>query len=216
MTTLSELVDRARQIASLGGRRILGITGAPGAGKSTLAEALVASLQDVAIGVPMDGFHLANAELERLGRRDRKGAPDTFDSAGFISLLQRLRDNRDEVVYAPDFQRRLDEPLAGAIPVSRRTPLVVTEGNYLLLDDASWRPVRDVLDEVWYVELDDMTRTSRLVQRHVDYGKSLPEAQAWVRRNDETNAGLIAATRGRADVLVTETNEQWFLSLRAP
>src|SRR5690606_9788827 len=129
VATVPELVERARRLARAGGRRILGITGPPGAGKSTLAEALVAALDGDAALVPMDGFHLANVELERLGRRDRKGAVDTFDASGYAVLLQRLRDPAEECVYAPVFRREIEEPIAGAIPVPRHVPLVVTEGN---------------------------------------------------------------------------------------
>jgi pantothenate kinase len=203
VTSIEELAARARQLAAAGRRQILGITGAPGAGKSTLAEAITAELDGLAIGVPMDGFHLANTQLERLGRHDRKGAPDTFDAAGYITLLGRLKATDDGVVYAPEFRRELDEPIAGAIAVPYQVPLVVTDGNYLLLDEWPWGLVRGLLDEVWYLELEDGTRTKRLVSRHVRHGKSLPEAQEWVRRTDELNAGLVASTRDRADVLVT-------------
>jgi pantothenate kinase len=156
VATLAELVERARRLIQPRRRRILGITGAPGAGKSTVAEALVAALDGDAVLVPMDGFHLANAELERLGRRDRKGAVDTFDAVGYAALLRRLRDPEEECVYAPIFRREIEEPIAGAIPVPRRVPLVVTEGNYLLIDRGGWAPVRGLLDEVWF----RATRTS--------------------------------------------------------
>jgi len=184
------------------GRQILGITGAPGAGKSTLAGAIIARLDGEAVDVPMDGFHLANSELERLGRRGRKGAPDTFDAAAYVSLVRRLRAKDDEVVYAPAFRRELDEPIAGAIAIPRHVPLVVTEGNYLLLDYMPWAALRGLLDEVWYLELSNQTRNERLVDRHIRYGKSLQAARQWVEGSDESNAGLIAETRDRADVIV--------------
>ena len=147
--TLEELVEDARRLATGGARRILGLTGAPGAGKSALAEALVAALAPDALLVPMDGFHLAQAELVRLGRQDRKGAPDTFDAAGYVALLRRLREPAEALVYAPQFRRELEEPIAGAIAVPRRAPLIVTEGNYLLLEDEPWGALSDLLDEVW-------------------------------------------------------------------
>src|SRR5438309_3286446 len=127
-----EALERARALAASGRRRLLGLTGMPGAGKSTVAARLVEDLGDLAVLVPMDGFHLANDELIRLGRRDRKGAPDTFDAAGYVALLRRLREHAQEVVYAPEFRRQIEEPVAGAIPVPPDVPLIVTEGNYLL------------------------------------------------------------------------------------
>lgn len=196
-----ELLAGARALAS-GPRRILGVTGAPGAGKSTLAADLVTALAPAAVLVPMDGFHLANAELLRLGRRDRKGAVDTFDAAGYAALLRRLRDQSDETVYAPYFAREIEEPIACALPVPRETPLVVTEGNYLLVDDGPWADVRGLLDEVWYVEVPEDVRLERLVARHIAFGKDPEAARAWSHGTDQRNADLIAATRGRADRIV--------------
>lgn len=142
-----ELLEQARRLAASGRRSILGITGAPGAGKSTLALALADALGDDAVLVTMDGFHLANPVLDTLGRRDRKGAPDTFDAPGYVALLRRLRDQEDDVVYAPLFDRALDASIGSAVPVHRKTPLVITEGNYLLLKDDGWSGVAELLDE---------------------------------------------------------------------
>ncbi len=190
---------RARALALPGQRRLLGIVGPPGAGKSTVAEALVAALGGLAQAVPMDGYHLAQVELERLGRASRKGAPDTFDSAGYVALLRRLRHPvAGETVYAPAFRREIEEPIAGAIGVPPEVPLVVTEGNYLLLDQPHWNEVGTLLDEVWYVDVDDALRVSRLVARHERHGRSPEAARAWVEGTDEPNARLIAATRMRA------------------
>ncbi|MGW2635845.1 nucleoside/nucleotide kinase family protein [Streptomyces sp. NPDC001348] len=204
--TFDDLLARARSLAEQGPRALLGIAGSPGAGKSTLAEHLVRALNGTGrpwvAHVPMDGFHLADAELDRLGRRDRKGAPDTFDAAGYAALLGRLREERDEVVYAPGFERVLEQPLAGAIAVPPTARLVVTEGNYLLLDTGVWPRVRGRLDEVWFCELDEQERLRRLVARHEEFGKTHEEAVAWVMRSDQPNAELIAATRGRADLVV--------------
>jgi pantothenate kinase len=197
-----ELIERARSLAEAGGRRILGITGAPGAGKSTLAAAIVAALGDRARLVGMDGFHLAQRELEALGRADRKGAADTFDAAGYVALLRRLRENADPVVYAPEFRREIEEPIACAVPVPREVPLVVTEGNYLLVAEGAWAGVRPLLDEAWYVDLDEQTRLERLIARHVAFGKEPGHAREWVLRSDQRNAELVATTRGRADVVV--------------
>jgi len=182
-----------------GGRALLGLVGPPGAGKSTLAAALQAEFADVAQAVPMDGYHLANVELERLGRRGRKGAPDTFDGAGYVALLRRLRAQAgDEIVYAPEFRREIEEPIANAIPVFPGTRLVVTEGNYLLLEDGPWAQVAGLLDEVWYVDVPDALRVDRLTRRHVQFGRSADAAAAWVAGTDEPNARLIEASRGRA------------------
>jgi pantothenate kinase len=205
------LVERAVRLAAAGERAILGITGKPGAGKTSLALGLVEGLRsraEIAGGstsvahVPMDGFHLADVELDRLGLRDRKGAPETFDDAGYAALLQRLRARVDAVVYAPAFERGLEEPIAGSIAVPRETRLVITEGNYLLHPDGAWPRARAQLDEVWYCDLDDEVRIKRLVERHVAFGKSRAAAEAWVHRSDEANARLIADTRSAADGIV--------------
>jgi pantothenate kinase len=199
------LVSRARRLTTLGRRAVLGIAGPPGSGKSTIAETIVAALGEAAVLVPMDGFHLAQDELVRLGRRDRMGAHDTFDAAGYRALLRRLRDgadDADDVVYAPAFRREIEEPIAGAIAVERSVPLVVTEGNYLLLDAGEWAGVRALLDEAWYVAVEDETRLARLIDRHIRFGKTPEAAEEWVLRSDEVNAALVAATQDRADVVV--------------
>jgi pantothenate kinase len=192
------LVERARTLIVLGERRLLGITGAPAAGKSTLAGALTSALAPHAVLVPMDGFHLAATQLRRLGRLDRKGAPDTFDAAGYLALLRRLQDRTDDVVYAPEFRREIEEPIAGAIAIPRDIPLVITEGNYLL----SWKDVRELLDEVWFVDLDEPTRLARLIERHMAYGRTRAEAEQRARGSDQRNAELIMMTRGDADLIV--------------
>jgi len=176
---------------------VLGITGPPGAGKSTLATALVQQAGAVMVG--MDGFHLADAELDRLGRRARKGAPDTFDAAGFVALLRRVRAGED--VYAPVFRRELELAEAGAQAVPGDAPLVVVEGSYLLCDGGFSR-VRELLTECWYVELDPVVRLDRLVARHVEHGRTPTQALAWASGTDERNAVLVASTRRRADLVV--------------
>lgn len=149
----------------------------------------------------MDGFHLANSQLRRLGRQDRKGAPDTFDAAGYVSLLRRIRDAAD-TVYAPGFHREIEESYAAEIAVEPDVPLVITEGNYLLLDTPPWAGVRELLDECWFLAPDDEARVQRLVARHVSHGRTPEEAAEWVQRSDEANAALIAPTRARADLVV--------------
>ena len=213
MLTFDDLVDRARGLVVPGRRAVLGIVGSPGSGKSTLSETLVAALRadppdgagpDWVAYVPMDGYHLADVELERLGRRQAKGAPDTFDAGGYVALLARLRaaDPDDPVVYAPAFERTLEQPLAGAIPVPAAARLVVTEGNYLLLDSGRWRAVRPLLDDVWFCALREDVRMDRLLTRHVMFGKAPDFAREWVAAVDEPNAELIEATQGRADLVV--------------
>lgn len=199
---LAPLVDRARRLVHPGRRRLLGLTGAPAAGKSTVAAFVTAALGDDAVLVPMDGFHLAEAELHRLGRHERKGAVDTFDAAGYASLLRRLRDPDTEPVYAPRFDRAIEESIAGAIPVGPAVPLVVTEGNYLLVATGAWAAVRELLDEVWYLETDEAVRLARLTERHIAYGRPPEVAAARARGTDQRNAELIATTRHRADVIV--------------
>jgi pantothenate kinase len=196
---------RLQALLASGQRKLLGLVGAPGAGKSTLASALLRAVgADRAQVVPMDGFHLANVELQRLGRAGRKGAPDTFDSAGYVALLQRLREQgpTDPIVYAPEFRREIEEPIAGAIAVLPHTQLVITEGNYLLHDAGPWAGAAGMLDEVWYVDIDDEVREERLLKRHQQFGRSPEAAREWVAGTDAPNARLIAATRVRANFVL--------------
>lgn len=195
------LLDRARALMA-GGRAVLGICGAPGAGKSTLAARLAEAIGPAAVVVPMDGFHLHDDELARLGLGDRKGAPETFDVAGYVALLRRLHIETDHVVYAPEFDRSREESIAGAIAVRPEHRLVVTEGNYLLHDAPGWATVRPLLDETWFVEQNERRRLERLVARHVEHGKPPDLAERWATVSDQANADLVARTRSAADVLV--------------
>lgn len=199
--TLAELAARATALRAARGRRVLiGIVGAPGAGKSWTSERLAEALGASAVVVPMDGFHLAQVELERLGRADRKGAPDTFDVGGLAALLRRIREEADAVVYAPAFVRAIEEPIAGAIPVPPDAGIVLVEGNYLHLD--AWAAVGACLDEVWFLEVPDGLRADRLHARHESFGRTPEAARDWVASVDEPNAVSIAAQRGRADLVV--------------
>ncbi|MDX3095819.1 nucleoside/nucleotide kinase family protein [Streptomyces sp. ME19-03-3] len=188
-------------VPSMPGRRVLlGLAGAPAAGKSTLARSLVEGV-DARLGagnaayVPMDGFHLSNAQLDRLGLRGRKGAPETFDVDGYLHLLRRLRSPGGRVVYAPDFDRALDEPVAAGIAVPPDARLVVTEGNYLADDAPGWHEVRDVLDELWFVEAAPAVRDERLLARHVTGGRTEAEARAFIEASERPNALRVEATR---------------------
>lgn len=203
-----ELVERAAGLADgavrAGRACVLGITGAPGAGKSTLAAALVAGLAPgTAVVVGMDGFHLSNAVLRARGGRDRKGAIDTFDDAGYAALIDRIAGRRlgGPPVYAPEFRREIEEPIAAGTVVADE-PLVITEGNYLLAPSGAWPTARAHMAEVWYLDLPDAERLRRLVARHQAFGKPLPDAEAWARGSDQRNADLIATTRGAADLVV--------------
>ncbi|MGY2085373.1 nucleoside/nucleotide kinase family protein [Blastococcus sp. SYSU DS0539] len=200
--TVQQLVDRAAALAVAGTRRILGITGAPGAGKSTLCAALLDSLGARAALVGMDGFHYANVELGRLGRGDRKGAPDTFDVDGYVALLRRLRTPPAAPVYAPLFDRALEEPIGSAVPVDPATPLVLTEGNYLLLEEHGWSAVRACLDEVWYLDVPPDVRERRLLRRRRSYGHEPQAAEDWVRSVDGRNGRIVETSRSRADLVV--------------
>jgi pantothenate kinase len=200
----------ARDAIALAGdasRAILGIAGSPGAGKSTLVDVLLERVRavkgdDWVAHVPMDGFHLADAQLDRIGARGRKGAPNTFDAAGYAHLLERVKREIDEPVYVPGFDRTLEQPLAAALVVLPSARLVVTEGNYLLLDDPHWERARRAMDAVWFVACDETTRIERLVARHIEFGKTPHEAREWVATTDQLNAELVAGTVGRADRVI--------------
>lgn len=204
--TLEQLVERARALAERAPRSVLGITGAPGAGKSTLAEELAEVLGvETAVLVPMDGFHLAQSVLEELDRVETKGAPDTFDGWGYAALLHRLRAQgagSEEIVYAPTFRRDLEEPVGSAIPVRGSTPLVITEGNYLLLDGPEWERAREAVDEIWFLAPPEEQRLRWLIARHERFGRSPAEARERSLGTDQRNATLISATSIRADLMV--------------
>lgn len=194
--------DVAGLLGTAPGRVLVGITGPPGAGKSTVAQALLGRF-DGASYVPMDGFHLSNAVLEELGRRDRKGAPDTFDAAGYLAVLRRIVEEYGRGdVYVPAFERRLDEPVAAGHAVPATSRLVVTEGNYLGLPDGQWAQVRPLLNRLYYVDCPARQRRVRLVRRHVEGGRTPQAAAAWVDAVDEPNARLIATARPRCDLVV--------------
>lgn len=195
------LVRRALDLMA-GGRAVLGICGAPGAGKSTLAAELAAAVGESAVVVPMDGFHLHDDELARLGRSERKGAPDTFDVGGYLATLRRLREEDAHTVYVPRFDRSREQSVAGAIAVRPEHRLVITEGNYLLHVDGGWAGVRPLLDEVWFVEVPEEVRLARLVARHVAHGKDPETARRWATVSDQANAEVIGSTREYADLVV--------------
>ncbi|HEU4667054.1 MAG TPA: nucleoside/nucleotide kinase family protein [Arthrobacter sp.] len=199
----AEAMEALRHRLVPGARIILGVTGAPGSGKSTFAEWIRQQFgPGQAVVVPMDGFHLGNAIIDGTPLRQRKGAMDTFDAGGYLSLLRRLVRRDEPVVYAPEFRRTLDEPVAASIAVPAEVPLVITEGNYLLMEQQPWKDVRAQLDEVWFVDTPPALRLPRLVERHVAFGMDRQAAEAWAAGPDQANAVLIQATRPAADRII--------------
>lgn len=198
-------LDRARRLAAGPDRRVLGIAGGPGAGKSTLADALGERLDPRRVAVVgMDGWHLANSTLERLGRLGRKGAPDTFDAAGYVAFLERFRTERTATIWAPEYRRSVEESIGGALEIGPEVTLLVTEGNYLLLDDEPWDRIRGLLDDAWFLEPDEATRRARLIARHERVGRTHEDAVARADGSDAANAALIARTAARADVRLAD------------
>lgn len=187
------------------GRVIVGISGSPGSGKSTLARELVRSIGPGAAYLPMDGFHLADEQLARQGLLERKGAPETFDAFGYARLLETLRARPRHTIYVPDFDRRLEQPLAGARAIEPSDDIIVTEGNYLLLAGEAWGAVRRQLDTSWHVVTDSSLRHRRLLARHEAFGKTPDAAREWVQAVDEPNARLIESREGAADRILDLT-----------
>jgi pantothenate kinase len=215
--TLQRLAEGAVALAEEQQRVILGIAGSPGAGKSTLVEQLLARMGERkepgwVAHVPMDGFHLADEQLRRIGALGRKGAPDTFDAAGYAHLLERIAVEPDAPVYAPGFDRTLEQPLSAALVVLPAARLVITEGNYLLLDDPAWQRARRAMDRVWFVSSEEAQRVERLVARHVEFGKSPDAAKAWVADTDQPNADLVSPTAATADLVIVNGPDGWLIS----
>lgn len=197
----SELVTRIAADATGHDRFLVGLVGPPGSGKSTVAARLAAALGGVV--VPMDGFHLDNSELERIGLADVKGAPDTFDGDGFVRLVELLRS--ETAVDVPSFDRVADRTVDAAISgisVTSADRIVIVEGNYLLLDNAPWETLRPLFDTTVYLDIADDVRIERLVARHVRHGRTPDAAREFVLRSDEANTAIVAASRRHADVIL--------------
>ena len=200
---IQQAVAGLRSRLSTGKRILLGVAGSPGPANRTFSACLADALgPESALVVPMDGFHLGNAIIDGTPLRQRKGAPDTLDVGGYLSLLQRLARRDEDVVYAPDFRRTIDEPVAASLAVPAALPVIITEGNYLLSDDPRWQEVRAQLDEVWFIDTPHELRLARLVERHMLFGMDRAAAEAWACGPDVANARLIEATRSRADRII--------------
>ncbi len=187
-------------------RTIIGIVGKPGSGKSTVVAEIQNQFKgsDVAI-IPMDGYHLSNEELIELGRRDRKGAPDTFDVTGFASLLAKVKNEIQVEHRFPIFRREIEASISGEGVVCANTKVVVVEGNYLFSEEHNWNEVFPLLDQSWYIEIDDEIRIQRLIARHIRYGKSPQDAEAWSLGSDEMNARFIEKSANRAEKVINLT-----------
>lgn len=196
------LVASVRDTHQPGQRRLVGVIGAPGAGKTHLARFLQQAIPGAVVGiVPMDGFHLANEMLEATGTRQHKGRPDTYDVAGLVNLLDRLRRRETGPVYAPRFRREIEEPIAGSVAIGTDADVVIVEGNYLLLDEAPWDAIAARLDATYYLDTLERVRIDRLLARHQQtYGQR--GAKDWIERVDSPNSAIVESTRHRADFIV--------------
>lgn len=202
MTELKTLTDAARDLLRGGrGRVLLGLAGPPGSGKSTAAEVLAATLPATQV-VQMDGYHLDDELLTAKGLRDVKGAPHTFDCAGFAAMLTRLR--RDAHLYLPRFDRKIEIARAAAVEILPETRLILVEGNYLLHDRDGWQAIRPLLDACWYLDVPEDVIRARLLARWTGLGHDPSTATRFAEANDLPNARLVRASRDRADRVITD------------
>jgi len=180
-------------------RSIIGIVGKPGAGKSTVVSEIENRFDSRQVSViPMDGYHLSNEELISLNRRDRKGAPDTFDTNAFTSLITKVKNNPDSEHRFPIFHREIEASKPDEGVVQSNSKVIVIEGNYLFSEEHNWQGVFPLLDHTWFIEIDDEVRIERLIARHIRFGKTPEEAENWSKGSDEANARFIELTAHRA------------------
>jgi pantothenate kinase len=208
-----EMEDLARHAWALarhgpGPRTVVGLAGPPGAGKSTLAHALVAEVERLAGAgaagyLPLDGFHLSNAQLDRLGLASRKGSAPSFDIWGYVALLRRVTQETGHDIYVPDYDRTLHEPVAARHLLRPGTRLAITEGNYLACPEPGWTAARNLMAEVWYVEVPDGVRDARLVERQLAAGRTAAGAREWVDTNDHPNGEQVKRSRENCDRILT-------------
>ena len=207
-TLVSNLVDQLTQRLAADNapeRLVVGLAGAPGSGKSTIAEQLATELKaaDVFAGlVAMDGFHLSNAVLDELDRHHRKGAPDTSDVEGYLAALDRVRADGAHQVFVPVYRRDLHEPVAASLPIEVEG-VVITEGNYLGLELPGWADVRGLIDLLVYIDTPFDELASRLIERHMSFGRDRADAAHWVRTVDAANMALVERTKARADLVLS-------------
>ena len=188
-------------------RFIVAIAGPPGSGKSTLAERLHEVLpQEKSVVVPMDGFHFDDAVLNDRGLRPRKGAPETFDYAGFAALLKRIRAAEPEIAI-PVFDRSMELSRAGAAIVGSDVKFVLVEGNYLLLDEEPWSALAGLFDFSVFVDVQRPELERRLMERWRGHGKSDDDARAWIASNDLPNIERVLARRRNADLVVSYSEQ---------
>jgi pantothenate kinase len=206
---MSELAGLAATILekSAGAIRVMAaIAGAPGSGKSTLAHNLRGELQrrgETAIVVPMDGFHFDDSVLNARGHRPRKGAPFTFDVAGFEVILKRIRVSAPDVAI-PVFDRTLELARAGADIVEAKTRVVLVEGNYLLLNEAPWSRLKTLFDLTVFIDVPRAELKRRLIQRWLDHGFDMDYAENWVASNDLLNIDEVISGSAAADVILRQ------------
>jgi pantothenate kinase len=207
MDALSDELVESINALPPGKRFVLGIVGCPGAGKSTLAQALVESINrqskaELAVVVPMDGYHLSNETLTERGLLALKGIPDTFDAEGFVQLLAKLSLNEQTNVYAPKFERSIESSIVDAIVIKPEHKLCVVEGNYLLLLTPPWSEARQYFDSVWFVDVELSVLKARLQQRHESAGRTPTDAEKKVLSTDLPNAKIVESTKNLADKIV--------------
>jgi pantothenate kinase len=207
---MSEIASIAAAIfksAAKAERFIVAIAGPPGSGKSTLAERLHEVLpEDASVVVPMDGFHFDDVVLDRRGLRSRKGAPETFDYAGFAALLKRIRAGEPDIAI-PVFDRSMELSRAGAAVIGSGAKFILVEGNYLLLDEAPWSALSGLFDFSIFVDVPRPELERRLMQRWRSHGKSDDDARAWIASNDLPNIERVLARRHKADLVVTHSDQ---------